>query len=415
MSFPSTTLLLCLWLSPAIAYKLPFLDRTFLTDDDNTIEKPYISPFGFNYKWEWQSQDGMDEGTPMFARLKREMIYKETNKKVEKVLSKVQTTESPLKDHSGTTPYILKASIAAPTKAKSMPLLDEDETTPLTDLEQTTKDAGQKLDEDETTVLTDLEHLTERAGQKLVEDETTVLTDLEHTTKGTGQKLNEDETTHVGKSKQSETLVTELTLNPTTSEKLSTLTNNKYNKATTVKQVNSTDSQDKSRQQTSTNEKLLDDVTSNLSPKEPEASPTIMPVIPHDLTTERDVATVWFSASSGSSAKPAAVTHVTTSSEEKIHTQSIMRQCMLTILILAVVCTIFIIATIALAAKLSTMKQKNKLRHPATYTEMRCISSLLPDSDQQNKPKSKRLKTFATNMEESDGDNATLNSFLPDH
>ncbi|KAG9487087.1 hypothetical protein GDO78_007126 [Eleutherodactylus coqui] len=92
-----------------------------------------------------------------------------------------------------------------------------------------------------------------------------------------------------------------------------------------------------------------------------------------------------------------------------------MRQCMLTILILAVVCTIFIISTIALAAKLSTMKQKNKLRHPVTYTEMRCISSLLPNNDQQTKTDSKRLKTFTSNMEESDGDNTTLNSFLPEH
>lgn len=373
MSFPSITLLLCLWLSPAIAYKLLLLDKALLTNDD-TIDKPNNSPSGNNYKWKWQSQDRMDEGNLILARLRREIIDKKSKKGDVKpdatFIPKVNPTEPPLDEISNTSPYILVESTAA-LEVHSNPLL--------------------------------------------IEDETTTLIHLEETTKGTGQKLDDDETTHIGKSiTQSSDLVTELTVGPTTSEELSVLTSNKYNKATKANQVHSTHSQDASSQHTSTNN-LLEDVTSSFSSKAPETSPTSTPVILHDLTTRHDVTTVLFSAFSGSSTKLAAVTHLTTSLEDKAYTQSIMRQCMLTILILAVVCTIFIISTVALAAKLSTMKQKSKLRHPVTYTEMRCISSLLPDNDQQNKPKPKTLKTFGASLEESDGDNTTLNSFLPDH
>ncbi|KAG8455695.1 hypothetical protein GDO86_001766, partial [Hymenochirus boettgeri] len=110
------------------------------------------------------------------------------------------------------------------------------------------------------------------------------------------------------------------------------------------------------------------------------------------------------------------------SSSEKVEVTStehtppahFMRQCMLVILILAVVCTIFIITTVALAAKLSRDRNRYKLRQ-TNFTEMTCITSLLPESDQQSKVKPKIMKTFAANMEDSDGDNTTLNSFLPDH
>ncbi|OCT98161.1 P-selectin glycoprotein ligand 1 [Xenopus laevis] len=115
-----------------------------------------------------------------------------------------------------------------------------------------------------------------------------------------------------------------------------------------------------------------------------------------------------------SSSKPMVVTFITTSAEHSPPVHSLMRQCMLAILILAVICTIFIISTIALAAKLSRVKSRYKMRQ-SNFTEMTCITSLLPESDQQSKVKPKKLKTFATNVEESDGDNTTLNSFLPDH
>ncbi|KAG8596747.1 hypothetical protein GDO81_002043 [Engystomops pustulosus] len=393
MSFPSATLLLCLWLSSAIAYKLPLLDGSLLTHDDNLVHKPNNSPFGINYKWEFQTEDIMDGGSLMLPRLRREVIDKKSKKgdviPDKKPLPKVKPTEPPLDKFSDATPYILEASSAAITKAKSMHLLNEDETTPLTDQEQTTKGAGQTLSE----------------------DETTPLTDIPETTKEAVQKLKEVKTTHVSKSvTQSEALVTESTFNPTTSEGLADLTSKKYTKPTQVDHAPTTASQDTSSKQTSPDDNLKDS-TSSLSPQSPESFPSTTPATSHYLTTGHRLTTIWFWTSS---TKPAAVTPITTSSADAIQTQSIMRQCMLTILILAVACTIFLITTIALAAKLSTMKQRNKLRHPVAYTEMRCISSLLPD-DQQNKPQPKRLKTFASAMEESDGDNTTLHSFLPDH
>ncbi|XP_073528466.1 P-selectin glycoprotein ligand 1 [Phyllobates terribilis] len=376
MSFLST-ILLGLLMSPAIAYKLPARNGPPLTDDNN-IDKPY------NSQWEWQSQDRMDEGKFMLARLRRvKKSPKEDVKPDEKIIPEVDPTEPIFEELSDTTPYILEASTAVK-EAKKMPVLNKIETTPLTDLKQPTK------------------------GAELDEDETTPLSDLEQTTNGAGQTLNEDETTHVEKSiTQSQTLVTESPLNPTISEELPVLTSKTFNKATTVSQMNSKGSQDTSSPQTTTNDKLLEDITSRLSPKAAKTSPSSTSVTLEDLTTKHDV-------TSSSPAKPSGVTYISTSLEDKANTQSMMRQCMLTILILAVVCTIFIISTIALAAKLTSMKQKNKLRHPVTYTEMRCISSLMPDND-QNKPKPKRLKTFASSIEESDGDNTTLNSFLPDH
>ncbi|XP_077152312.1 P-selectin glycoprotein ligand 1 [Ranitomeya variabilis] len=433
-----STILLGLLISPAITYKLPLRNGPPLTDD-NTIDKPY------NLQWEWQSQDRMDEGKFMLAHLRRvKKSPKEDVKSDEKIIPKVDPTESLYEELSDTTPNILEASSAL-TKAKKMPVLskvettplnnlkqptkraelDEDETTPLTDLQHTTNGAeldedettpltdlqhttnGAELDEDETTPLSDLEHTTNRA--ELNEDETTPLSDLEQTTNMAKQALNDDETTQVGKSiTQSQTLVTESPLKTNTSEELPVLTSKTFNKATTVSQINSKGSQDTSSPQTTTNDKLLEDITSSSSPKAPKTSSSSTSVILQDLTTEHDV-------TSSPPTKPSGVTYISTSLEDKVHTQSMMRQCMLAILILSVVCTIFIISTIALAAKLSSMNQKSKLRHPVAYTEMRCISSLMPDNDQQNKPKPKKLKTFASSIEESDGDNTTLNSFLPDH
>lgn len=161
----------------------------------------------------------------------------------------------------------------------------------------------------------------------------------------------------------------------------------------------------------STTNTMVEETTSIL-PKIPNATPS-KPILTSEEQTTHGETTGWIQDSKDSSTTPVAVTHISTTSDKSV-SHAIMKQCMLTILILAVLCTIFIITTIALAAKLSTMKQKQKLRHPAHYTEMRCISSLLPESDQQSKVKPKRLKTFAA-MEESDGDSTTLNSFLPDH
>ncbi|KAM4808635.1 P-selectin glycoprotein ligand 1 [Rhinophrynus dorsalis] len=133
-----------------------------------------------------------------------------------------------------------------------------------------------------------------------------------------------------------------------------------------------------------------------------------------DSSTEHDETSSWKSDHSVSSTSTAGMTKMIAPSGNVPPPQSLMKQCMLVILILAVVCTFFVITTIALAAKLSTLKSHYKLRQ-SNLTEMTCITSLLPESDQQNKFKPKRMKTFAANVEESDGDNATLNSFLPDH
>lgn len=96
---------------------------------------------------------------------------------------------------------------------------------------------------------------------------------------------------------------------------------------------------------------------------------------------------------------------------------TLMGQCLLAISILAFIATVFIISTIVLAAKLSNLKNRYKLLNKSS-TEMVCISSLLPDNEQvsgKSKVRANKLKTFAANVEDSDGDNLTLNSFLPDH
>ncbi|KAG9487086.1 hypothetical protein GDO78_007125, partial [Eleutherodactylus coqui] len=219
MCFLSMTLRLCLWWSPAIAYKLPLLDGPLLTDGDNTIDKSNNSPF--DIKWEWQSPDIMNEGTFILERLRREIgdnkFNKGKNKPDGNIVPKGKTTEPPLGDLSDTTAYILKESSAAVPKVEKMELLNENETTPSTDLEQTSKGAGQNLheeetsplidveqtskgagenlDEDETTHLTNLEKTTQKAGEKLFKDKSTPLTYLEKTTKGAGENLDEDETT----------------------------------------------------------------------------------------------------------------------------------------------------------------------------------------------------------------------------
>ncbi|CAH2295089.1 P-selectin glyco ligand 1 [Pelobates cultripes] len=110
------------------------------------------------------------------------------------------------------------------------------------------------------------------------------------------------------------------------------------------------------------------------------------------------------------------MTTMAESAEQGPPVHSIMKQCMLIILILAVVCTVFIICTIALAAKLSTLKSRYKQKQAASYAEMMCISTLPPENSQNNNVHLKKMKTFTTNGEDSDGDDdTTLNSFLPEH
>ncbi|XP_008847172.1 P-selectin glycoprotein ligand 1 isoform X2 [Nannospalax galili] len=94
-----------------------------------------------------------------------------------------------------------------------------------------------------------------------------------------------------------------------------------------------------------------------------------------------------------------------------------VRQCLLAILILALLATIFLVCTVVLAVRLS---RKNHMYPVRNYspTEMVCISSLLPDGGEGppvtangGLPKSQGLK--AESSEDRDGDDLTLHSFLP--
>ncbi|XP_075070148.1 P-selectin glycoprotein ligand 1 [Mixophyes fleayi] len=367
MSSPTTTLLLFYTsFIPAISYKLPLMDESHLAvHTDKLLNKPNSSPLDINDQLELAIPDKLDETFPIFIRMKREID--DAKSTITSLSIPEMTSESPLEEASDTTPHILEANSSPLTEVQTMSLLGSDETTPLTDLDQTTSE----------------------------------------------ETLKEAETIHLDKSVTEliKTSTIDFTLSPTKSEELSIFTSSKANKVTLVTQVQSTDNQPISSIQTSTNDQLSEDVSSSALPKLPNTTPSKSTVTLNGLTTGHGSTSGWIPVSSGST--PAMVTHTNPTSEDMIHTQSLMKQCMLTILILAVVCTVFIVTTIALAAKISALKQRHK-HYRANYTEMRCISSLLPDSDQQSKAKPKRLKTFAANVEENDGDNTTLNSFLPE-
>ncbi|XP_034647462.1 LOW QUALITY PROTEIN: P-selectin glycoprotein ligand 1 [Trachemys scripta elegans] len=87
-------------------------------------------------------------------------------------------------------------------------------------------------------------------------------------------------------------------------------------------------------------------------------------------------------------------------------------------LILALVAATFIICTAVLATLLWRQKRVCRVRRH-NNTEMVCISALLPDSEpvaNGEKPsKVKRMKMPTDNSSETEGDNLTVSSFLPDH
>lgn len=94
-----------------------------------------------------------------------------------------------------------------------------------------------------------------------------------------------------------------------------------------------------------------------------------------------------------------------------------VKQCLLAILILASLATIFLVCTVVLAVRLS---RKNHMYPVRNYspTEMICISSLLPEGGDGapvtangDLPKVQDLKTEPS--EDRDGDDLTLRSFLP--
>ncbi|XP_036730106.1 P-selectin glycoprotein ligand 1 isoform X1 [Balaenoptera musculus] len=98
---------------------------------------------------------------------------------------------------------------------------------------------------------------------------------------------------------------------------------------------------------------------------------------------------------------------------------SSVKQCLLAILILALVATVFLVCTVVLAIRLS---RKNHLYPVRNYspTEMVCISSLLPEGGEGpaamangRLPKAKSQGLKAGPGEDREGDDLTLHSFLP--
>ncbi|XP_019362748.1 PREDICTED: P-selectin glycoprotein ligand 1 isoform X2 [Gavialis gangeticus] len=99
-------------------------------------------------------------------------------------------------------------------------------------------------------------------------------------------------------------------------------------------------------------------------------------------------------------------------------TEDLMGKCLLGILILAFVAATFIICATVLATMLWRQKHAyQRLRR--SNTEMVCISSLLPDGEpgaNGGRPVSvRRMRRFPDTGSDTEGDNLTLSSFLPDH
>uniref|UniRef100_A0A8C6DGV4 P-selectin glycoprotein ligand 1 n=1 Tax=Moschus moschiferus TaxID=68415 RepID=A0A8C6DGV4_MOSMO len=96
-----------------------------------------------------------------------------------------------------------------------------------------------------------------------------------------------------------------------------------------------------------------------------------------------------------------------------------VKQCLLAILILALLATVFLVCTVVLAIRLS---RKNHLYHVRDHSpsEMVCISSLLPEGGEGpaptrngDLPKAKDQGRKAGLGEDHEGDDLTLRSFLP--
>lgn len=96
----------------------------------------------------------------------------------------------------------------------------------------------------------------------------------------------------------------------------------------------------------------------------------------------------------------------------------LVSRCLIAIASMSALTTIFIISTICLATKLSGYRYRYKA-HLLQETEMVCISALMNDTDHpvpkpRRHPKSNGALIPNTEDGDPDGDNLTLNSFLPD-
>lgn len=95
--------------------------------------------------------------------------------------------------------------------------------------------------------------------------------------------------------------------------------------------------------------------------------------------------------------------------------ESVVGRCLFAIALLAGLVTIFIVTTIILATKLATVKHRHK-SSLLQETEMVCISALMNDTEHPV-PKPRHPKSngaLIPSHEDEDGDDLTLNSFLPD-
>ncbi|XP_063171398.1 P-selectin glycoprotein ligand 1 [Candoia aspera] len=101
------------------------------------------------------------------------------------------------------------------------------------------------------------------------------------------------------------------------------------------------------------------------------------------------------------------------------NTNPLIGKCLLAILLLALVAAIFIVSSGVLATTLWRQKKAYRLGQ-ANHTEMVCISSLLSaekeeEEERRRQPKVKRVKLLGETGSETEVDNLTLNSFLPEH
>ncbi|XP_067395460.1 P-selectin glycoprotein ligand 1 [Emydura macquarii macquarii] len=152
--------------------------------------------------------------------------------------------------------------------------------------------------------------------------------------------------------------------------------------------------------------------------KEPEViSPTSPPEPPRESsgisTKEPAPSRPGFVLGAGSS-----VTAKASTQKPPSHTNILVGKCLLALFILALVAGTFIVCTAVLASLLWRQKRIYQAQQ-RNHTEMVCISALLPDSEpvaNGGQPsKIKRMKLPTDNGSETEGDNLTLSSFLPDH
>ncbi|XP_036453849.1 P-selectin glycoprotein ligand 1 [Colossoma macropomum] len=95
--------------------------------------------------------------------------------------------------------------------------------------------------------------------------------------------------------------------------------------------------------------------------------------------------------------------------------EGLVGRCLIAIALLAALVTIFIMSTIILATKLAASRYRNR-EGLLQETEMVCISALMNDTEHPI-PKPRHPKSngaLIPNTEDEDGDDLTLNSFLPD-